>query len=124
MLDNEVQPSKQALKFVASVFLSNNPDGMLDNEVQPKKQRLNTIACVLLSNNPAGMLDSEAQLLKQSPKLIACVFSNGVSILINFNALLLSALWLKVILGICCCVLSVCPDMMVRVYVPAAAYQW
>ena len=70
------------------------------------------------------MLDSEAQLLKQSPKLIACVFSNGVSILINFNALLLSTLWLKVIAGICCCVLSVCPDVMVRVYVPAAAYVW
>ena len=70
---------------------------MLDNEVQPKKQRLNTVAFV---------------------------FSNGVSILINFNALLSFALWSKIILGICCCVLSVCPDVMVRVYVPAAAYVW
>jgi len=49
---------------------------------------LKDITCVLLSNNPDGMLDSEAQPKKQSPKFIAFVFSNGVSILINFDALL------------------------------------
>ena len=58
---NPVQNRKHRLKFVATVFLSNNPAGIAVNLEQLLKQPSKFAAAVFLLNSPAGMAVSPVQ---------------------------------------------------------------